>query len=90
MLINWLPQRVTMKSNTYCDIVICLHRRIQQWMWGKWDRKVLLLHDNAHPHLSKQTRAQLDKLGYTVLPHPPHSPDLHPSDYALFEKMKEP
>jgi histone-lysine N-methyltransferase SETMAR len=35
-------------------------------------------------------RAQLDELGYTVLPHPPYSPDLAPSDYALFYKMKEP
>jgi histone-lysine N-methyltransferase SETMAR len=34
--------------------------------------------------------AQLDKLGYTVLPHPPYSPDIAPSDYAPFDKMKEP
>jgi hypothetical protein len=76
--IDWLPQDVTANSNTYCDIVTRLHHRIQQWRNGKWAKKVFLLHDNAHPHLSKQTRAQLDELVYMVLPHPPYSPDLPP------------
>jgi histone-lysine N-methyltransferase SETMAR len=90
ILINWLPHGATVKSNTYCDTMTHLPRRIQQWRKGKWARKVFLLHDNARPHSSKQTRAQLDELGHTVLPHPPYSPDLAPSDEALFNKMNEP
>jgi transposase len=49
-----------------------------------------LLHDNARPHSSKQTTQKLASLGYTVLTYPPYYPDLAPSDYALFNKMKEP
>jgi histone-lysine N-methyltransferase SETMAR len=90
LLIDWLPQGATVNSNTYCDIVTRLHYRFQQWRKSKWAKKVFLLHDSAHPHPSKQTRSQLDELGYTTLPHPPHSPDLAPSDYALFNKTKEP
>jgi histone-lysine N-methyltransferase SETMAR len=90
LLVTWLPQCMTMNSNTCCDIVTCLHCRIQQQRKGKWAKKVFLMHDNAHPHSSKRARAQLDVLGYTVLPHPPYTPDLAPSDYALFDKMKEP
>jgi hypothetical protein len=29
-------------------------------------------------------------LGFQILPHPAYSPDLAPSDYWLFAKMKEP
>jgi hypothetical protein len=81
LLIDWLPQGATLNSNTCCDIVTCLHCRIQQWRKGKWAKKVFLLHDSAHPHSSKQTRAELDELGYVVLPHLPFFPDITPSDW---------
>ena len=48
-----------------------------------------VLHDNARPHSSKTTQT-LASLGSTVLPHPPYSPHLAPSDYALFNKITEP
>ncbi|QQP56557.1 Putative DD34D transposase [Caligus rogercresseyi] len=35
-----------------------------------------------------KTMAKLNKLGYKLLPHPPYSPDLAPSDYFLFEDLK--
>ncbi|PNF22352.1 hypothetical protein B7P43_G17508 [Cryptotermes secundus] len=35
-----------------------------------------------------QTIATLGAPRYTVLPHPPYSPDLAPSDYVLFDAMK--
>jgi hypothetical protein len=28
-------------------------------------------------------------LGWTIVPHPPHSPDLAPSDFHLFGPMKD-
>ena len=31
---------------------------------------------------------KLDSLGYELLPHPPYSPDLTPSDYYLFPNLK--
>ena len=50
---------------------------------------MLLLHDNARPHTANRTWAAIEKLGWTVLPHPPYSPDLAPSDFHLFGKLKE-
>jgi hypothetical protein len=41
---------------------------------------VLLLHDNARPHTSLLTRESNTKMGWTVLRHPAHSPDLATSD----------
>lgn len=32
--------------------------------------------------------AKIHELGYELLPHPPYSPDLAPSDYFLFADLK--
>ncbi|KAG5310542.1 MOS1T transposase, partial [Pseudoatta argentina] len=42
--------------------------------------KVILLHDNARPHVAKPVKT-------SVLPHPPYSPDIAPSDFHLFRSM---
>ena len=56
----------------------------------KMDTPGSVLHDNARPHSNKQTTQTLASLVYTVLPHPPYSPHLAPSDYALFNKITDP
>ena len=33
--------------------------------------------------------AKIHELGYELLSHPPHSPDLAPSDYFLFPNLKK-
>ncbi|KAG5325253.1 MOS1T transposase, partial [Pseudoatta argentina] len=51
--------------------------------WGKPGAqrhdKVILLHDNARPHVAKPVKT-------SVLPHPPYSPDIAPSDFHLFTR----
>jgi histone-lysine N-methyltransferase SETMAR len=92
LLIEWLPHGQTINSEMYCNTLTCLCRRIQLRRQGKWACQVPFLHDNVRRHSSKKKKPtqQLASLGYTVLPHPPYSPDFAPSDYALFNKMKEP
>jgi len=47
----------------------------------------VLLHDNATPHTARKTKQKLASLGWTILPHPPYSPDLAPSDFKLFRSL---
>ena len=48
--------------------------------------KVILQHDNARSHVAK-VKTYLETLKWEVLPHPPYSPDVAPSDYHLFRSM---
>ena len=50
--------------------------------------QVLLQQDNAPAHTSWVAKRKIEELdGVEVLPHPPYSPDLAPSDYHLFRSM---
>jgi len=50
--------------------------------------KVILLHDNARPHVAKVVKKYLETLKWDILPHPPYSPDIAPSDLWLFRRMQ--
>ncbi|UYV69227.1 hypothetical protein LAZ67_6002893 [Cordylochernes scorpioides] len=49
-----------------------------------WDQ---LGHDNTWPHVAKVVKETLEALQWDVLPHPPYSPDIAPSDYHMFRSM---
>jgi len=53
-----------------------------------WEHGVFLLHDNAPCHTSKVAKQKLHEIGFIQLYHPSYSPDLAPSDYFLFPKLK--
>ena len=48
---------------------------------------VVLLH-NAQPHTTACINALIKLFNWEIFDHPPYSPDLAPSDYHLFTKMK--
>ena len=50
--------------------------------------EVLFHHDNAPCHTSGQTREKIALFRWKILPHPPYSPGLAPSDYHLFGPLK--
>jgi len=47
--------------------------------------KVILLHDNARPHVAKVVKRYLKTLKWDVLPYL-YSPDIAPSDYWLLQQ----
>jgi len=45
--------------------------------------------DNTPVHTSSQALTAIRNAGYKLLSHPSYSPDLVPSDFYLFPKLKE-
>lgn len=84
-----LPEGKTIDSKVYCQQLTKLNLAIKNKRPELANRRgVMFHHDNATPHTSLKTRNKLLRLGWDVLPHPPYSPDLAPSDYHLFRSLQ--
>jgi len=84
-----IPEHSMINAQTYSDI---LKRTNEELHHNNNFRSIvrkgpLLLHDNARPHVATLTREKLEELGWDVIPHPPYSPDISPSDYHIFRSM---
>ena len=87
ILLDFLEPGTTVNSERYIETLTKLKARIARVRPEK-KGNFCLQHDNARPHSSLRTTECLAKFGWTVLPHPPYSPDLAPSDYHLFSPLK--
>ncbi len=82
---EYLPSGDTITAASYCEVLERVKIAIRQKR--RWRGPVYFQHDNAKPHTAKLTQAKIQKLGWKLLPHPPYSPDLAPSDFHLFLSM---
>lgn len=84
-----LPRNETINSTKYCQQLDRLKAAIAEKRPELANRRgVVFQHDNARPHTSLVTCKQLLSYSWDVLPHPPYSPDLAPSDYHLFRSIQ--
>lgn len=79
----------TVNTNRYRQQMINMNHALieKRPEWARRHGKVILLHDNAPAHKAKPVQDTIKALGWELLPHPPYSPDLAPSDYHLFSSM---
>ncbi|XP_066901025.1 histone-lysine N-methyltransferase SETMAR-like [Halyomorpha halys] len=83
-----LNQGQTITAEVYCNILDHCQSKLKTFDPCLVNRRrPLLLQDNARPHTAKLTREKLTEIGWEVLPHPPYSPDLSPTDYHLFRDL---
>ena len=54
----------------------------------KTDLRWSALLNNATAHTSQVTMTAANEYGFENLPHPPYFPDMAPSDFCLFPKLK--
>lgn len=85
---RFLPDGETIDADSYCQDIEEMHdklRRLQPVLINR--HGPILLHDNARPHIARRTILRLSELGYEILPHPPYSPDLSPTDFHFFRSL---
>ena len=88
LLLHFQEREEHVTATSYCTVLRELRQEIRKKRPGLLRQGVLLLHDNARPHTAFTTQEKIQKMNWEVLPHPPYSPDLAPSDFHLFSPMK--
>lgn len=88
IFIDYLERGQTINSEYYIALLERLKDEITNKRPHLKKKKVLFHQDNAPCHKSIKTMAKLYELGFELLPHPPYSPDLAPSDFFLFANLK--
>lgn len=85
-----IPNGCAINSDLYCQQLSRVYEKLKEKYPILVRRKRALFHqDNAKPHIAKKTQNKFKELdGVEVLPHPPYSPDVAPSDYGLFRSMQ--
>jgi len=89
LLIDYLPNGQTINAEYYVSLLVQLKDILKDKRRGKFTSGVMFLHDNAPAHWALATQKKLAYLGFQCLDHPPHSPDLAPSVYHLFPRLKK-
>jgi len=87
--VDFLPHDATINSEYYCHVLSDVHKRLWKKRPGLITKGILFLQNNAQAHAAHRTTCTLEQLGWEVLPHPPYSLDLAPSDFHLFRPLKE-
>ena len=84
------PTGQTVNKEFYVEVLRELRKRFRQkrpalFKSGQWH----FHQDSAPVHNFDLVTVYLTNLGIKTVPHPPYSPDLAPSDFWLFPKLKE-
>ena len=89
VLIDYLKHGSTITGTYYANPIGKCRVALKEKRRGKLRRDVLFHQDNAPAHTSSQARTSIRNVGFELLHHSPYSPDLAPSDFYLFPKLKE-
>jgi len=87
LLVDYLPKGQTINDEYYANLLD--HAKIREKRPGLMKKKIIFHQDNAPVHKGVVAMGKLRDLGYELLGHPPYSPDLAPSDFHLFPKLKK-
>ncbi|CAK9801736.1 Histone-lysine N-methyltransferase SETMAR [Anthophora plagiata] len=86
---SFLQPGETITAMSYCREIDVMHEKLMKKQPALLNRHgAILLHDNARPHKASITDDKLTSLQYEILPHPPYSPDISPTDYYLFRNYE--
>ena len=86
---HWVPTGQTFNKEYYVEVLRGFTKRFRRkrpalFKSGQWH----FHQDNAPVHYSILVTDYLTKMDIKTVPHPPYSPDLAPSDFCLFPKLR--
>ena len=88
LFIDYLEKGKAINSDYYMALLDRLSTEIKKKRPYMQKKKVLLHQDNARCHKFMKTMIKLNEVSFELLPHPPYSPDLTPSNSWLFADLK--
>ena len=87
---EFVPTGQTVNQVYYLEVLERLREKVRRKRPKLFaDNSWILHHDNAPAHTALSVREFLATKQIAVLEHPAYSPDLAPSDFFLFLKIKE-
>jgi histone-lysine N-methyltransferase SETMAR len=89
ILIDYLAKGKTINGQYYAALLDKLKATIKKKRPHLAKKKILFHQDNARVHTCMVAMSKLNELKFELLPHPPYSPDLAPSDFFLFPNLKK-
>lgn len=88
IFIDYLEKGKTITGAYYSSLLDRLKEEVKQKRPHLAKKKIRYHHDNAPSHSSLIAQGKLYELGFELVPQPPYSPDLAPSDFYLFPNLK--
>jgi histone-lysine N-methyltransferase SETMAR len=88
LFIDCFEKGKTITGEYYPSLLTRLNEKIREKRPSFQKKKIFFYQDNAPAHKSVLAMGKLHNLHYELLEHPPYSPDLAPSNFSLFPKLK--
>ncbi|GFV33640.1 HTH_48 domain-containing protein [Trichonephila clavipes] len=79
----------SINSDVYCETLRSLRRSIKNKRPELLTEGVVVIHDNARPHVSRVTQMELDKFKWETLDDPSYSQDMSLCDFHAFGSLKK-
>ncbi len=89
MVLDTCKEKQYVTQDTYFNTLMQLRNVIQLSRRGSLSQKIVLIHDNAHPHRVQLIQTLLRDFCWEQLEHSQYSLDLVLNDYYLFRRLKK-
>jgi histone-lysine N-methyltransferase SETMAR len=88
-IVKLLPKGESFNASYYTNEMLSEVVRWSNKEPGTASQKLIVHSDNARPQTARQTREFIEAYGMEQAPYSPYSPDLAPSDFYLFDYLKD-
>jgi len=86
---EFVPRGQMVNKQFYQEVLACLRDAVRRKRPELWENQTWMLHhDNVLAHASLLISSYLANYQTSIVPYPPHSPDIAPAAFFVFRKLK--